>query len=255
MTIQDEPPQDEPAWERELWRKIATIPKQRAEIVMEQITELAASHPSGHRLGSKEELQLKSNVSVGTFNEALRLLQSRGIVSVRRGPGGGIFVAEQSVLTKLRNDVVSPDGPPATRPEIEAIGQALIPLMVEDATRNGTDDDGRELRERLDTLRLAAEARDAGRLHESSVELYVAMIAMCAGRPLRSFMKIVVEMDLVALSQEVVVLPDEHDLQSFVRDISALVDAIVTHDVSAAIGVLDAGNPFQFFTQPSYPAR
>ncbi|WUX26907.1 GntR family transcriptional regulator [Streptomyces sp. NBC_01438] len=35
-------------------------------------------------------------VSVGTFNEALRLLQSRGLVTVKPGPGGGLFSGEQS---------------------------------------------------------------------------------------------------------------------------------------------------------------
>jgi DNA-binding FadR family transcriptional regulator len=241
--------QEEPAWERELWRKVAAPPKQRAEIVLEQITKLAASRPSGHRLGSKEELRVKSNVSVGTFNEALRLLQSRGIVAVRRGPGGGVFVAEQSVLTKLRNDVISPDGPPPNPVEVDSIAQALTPLLVADATRSGTAEDGRELRERLAALTQAADRRQAEHMHEASVELYVAMIGICSGRTLRSFMKIIVEMYLERLSHETPFVPADSVLRAFLDDVTNLVEAMATHDLARARSAVNTGNPFQFFTR------
>jgi DNA-binding FadR family transcriptional regulator len=224
--------QEEPAWERELWRKVAAPPKQRAEIVLEQITKLAASRPSGHRLGSKEELRVKSSVSVGTFNEALRLLQSRGIVTVRRGPGGGVFVAEQSVLTKLRNDVISPEGPAPDPAEVESIAQALVPLLVQDATRSGTAEDGRELRERLAALVEAAGRREAEHLHEAGVELYVAIIGTCSGRTLRSFMKIIVEMYLERLSHETPFVPDEAVLRAFLDDETDLVEAMATTSIA-----------------------
>jgi hypothetical protein len=37
----------------------------------------------GERLGAKEELRRRCDVAVGTLNEASRLAQSRGIISVR----------------------------------------------------------------------------------------------------------------------------------------------------------------------------
>jgi DNA-binding FadR family transcriptional regulator len=47
----------------------------------------------GVRLGSKEELCKCFSVSPGTLNEALRVLEMRGIVELRRGSKGGVFAA------------------------------------------------------------------------------------------------------------------------------------------------------------------
>lgn len=63
----------------------------RAERVAEQVSQLIESVTPGSRLGAKEELRRLCEVSVGTCNEALRLLQARGLVTVRPGPGGGLF--------------------------------------------------------------------------------------------------------------------------------------------------------------------
>ncbi len=54
----------------------------------------------GTRLGTKPDLMAEHSVSSGTLNEALRLLQSRGYVEVKTGPGGGVFVAR--VLDRVR---------------------------------------------------------------------------------------------------------------------------------------------------------
>src|SRR4051812_46758310 len=70
----------------------ATRPEQAAEL----IASLAAAAEPGDRLGTKDELRARCGVSVGTFNEALRLVQSPGVVTVRPGPGGGLFASRQS---------------------------------------------------------------------------------------------------------------------------------------------------------------
>ncbi len=55
------------------------------------------------RLGSKEELRQAFQVAHGTLNEALRVLESRGLIELRRGPQGGCFVARPSVYVRLSN--------------------------------------------------------------------------------------------------------------------------------------------------------
>ncbi len=70
---------------------------------------MAESADPGDRLGSKEELRQLCGVSVGTFNEAIRLLQARGLVSIRPGPGGGLFATEQSPMVRLGNSVLALD--------------------------------------------------------------------------------------------------------------------------------------------------
>ena len=87
-------------------------PVTRAELTAQRIADRARGAAPGARLGTKKELRELCGVSVGTFNEALRLLQSRGVVAVRPGPRGGLFVAEQSPMVtsvrRCRPMVVSP---------------------------------------------------------------------------------------------------------------------------------------------------
>jgi DNA-binding FadR family transcriptional regulator len=53
----------------------------------------------GHRLGLKSALQEEFGVAGPTIDQALQLLVNDGLISIRRGPGGGVFVARsQPVL-------------------------------------------------------------------------------------------------------------------------------------------------------------
>jgi DNA-binding FadR family transcriptional regulator len=46
----------------------------------------------GHRLGLKSALQEEFGVAGPTIDQALQLLVNDGLISIRRGPGGGVFV-------------------------------------------------------------------------------------------------------------------------------------------------------------------
>ncbi len=48
--------------------------------------------PPGHGLGTKAQLVAAHGVAHGTINEALRILQARGIAVLKSGPRGGVFV-------------------------------------------------------------------------------------------------------------------------------------------------------------------
>jgi DNA-binding FadR family transcriptional regulator len=53
--------------------------------------------PIGYLLGSETELIERYGVSRAVFREAVRLLEHHQIAAMRRGPGGGMFVAAPSV--------------------------------------------------------------------------------------------------------------------------------------------------------------
>ncbi|MBB4683320.1 FadR/GntR family transcriptional regulator [Amycolatopsis jiangsuensis] len=94
---------------------------------------LARNTEPGTRLGTKTELRETCQVSVGTFNEALRLLQSRGLIEVRPGPGGGLFVAEQAPLVRLGHSVLALDSDETSVADAIRIRDALDPLLFHDA--------------------------------------------------------------------------------------------------------------------------
>ncbi|HEY5703977.1 MAG TPA: FCD domain-containing protein [Terrimicrobiaceae bacterium] len=99
----------------------------------------------GTMLGTKEELRARLKVSPGTMNEALRLLASRGVITMRRGSGGGIFLATSSLHIALRQSLLGLEGSTALLEECWAVFKQLEPLVLIEATKGVTDDGVTEL--------------------------------------------------------------------------------------------------------------
>lgn len=71
------------------------------------LASVAQQAEPGDRLGSRADLRKRCGVSVGTFNEGLRVAQSKGAVTLRPGPGGGVFAARQPATITLGNSVLA----------------------------------------------------------------------------------------------------------------------------------------------------
>jgi DNA-binding FadR family transcriptional regulator len=110
----------------------------------------------GHRLGTKDDLRKQYGVAAGTVNEALRILDIRGLVEVRPGLGGGVFVA------------VPPDEPhhgsigldvdaDATIAEWREIRDSLEPVVCRKAARRCSSRDVVALRRVVDDMRAATD--------------------------------------------------------------------------------------------------
>ncbi|HEY3718019.1 MAG TPA: FCD domain-containing protein [Jatrophihabitantaceae bacterium] len=110
-----------------------------------------AAAPPGSRLGSKDDLRVRCGVSVGTFDEAVRLVQARGLVAMRPGPGGGLFQAHWRLHRYIAS--VSPNE------MLRSLGTNLFDL-IESATIRHTV--GRlDLAERYELHRALVDAIDA----------------------------------------------------------------------------------------------
>lgn len=99
----------------------------------------------GHRIGTKGELGLEFGVSPATLGEALRVLRGRGVVDVRPGPGGGVFVAAQSPLLRLAQTVLELREGGASVSDVAAVLDGLDEVVARDAAAHRTDDDLRDL--------------------------------------------------------------------------------------------------------------
>ena len=91
-----------------------------------------------------------------TLIEALRIAQSRGVISVRPGPGGGVFAAAQSPMVRLGNSVLALDADETSVAEAVRIRDALDPLLIEDALWYASPADIAEMREILADMASAA---------------------------------------------------------------------------------------------------
>lgn len=132
----------------------------RTEIATAAIIAIAQRHPAGTRLGTKEALRRECGVSVGTFNEALALAQSRGYVAMKPGPGGGIFVNEQTAFARLGNSMLALDTAEPSVADAIRIRDALDPLLIDDAIDAATTADISMMREKLSGMRQAIEAAE-----------------------------------------------------------------------------------------------
>src|SRR3712207_5880575 len=56
---------------------------------------------TGDKLPPERDLAVRMEISRPTLREAVRILADAGVVEVRRGPGGGIFVAGDVVPVEL----------------------------------------------------------------------------------------------------------------------------------------------------------
>lgn len=72
------------------------VPGSRAERLANEVEAeiLTRDLAEGTRLGLRTELIERFGVSPGVMNEVLRLLRERGLVTVKSGPKGGVYVAE-----------------------------------------------------------------------------------------------------------------------------------------------------------------
>jgi DNA-binding FadR family transcriptional regulator len=164
-----------------------SIPRlSRGESAAAQLIAIAEAAAPGDRLGSKEELRARCAVSVGTFNEALRITQSRGLVLMRPGPGGGVFAAAQSPMVRLGNSVLALDGDQTSVAEAIRIRDALDTLLVEDALWHASPADIAELREILAEMAAAVERLDVVGFVHANWSLHARVAAVSPHPMLRS---------------------------------------------------------------------
>ncbi|MFE2656288.1 MULTISPECIES: FadR/GntR family transcriptional regulator [unclassified Brevibacterium] len=130
----------------------------RTETATAMIIAIAQRHAAGTRLGTKETLRTECGVSVGTFNEALALAQARGYVTMKPGPGGGIFVDEQSAIARLGNAMLALDTAEPSVPDAIRIRDALDPLLIDDAVTSAQHADIAGMRGQLERMRAALDA-------------------------------------------------------------------------------------------------
>jgi DNA-binding FadR family transcriptional regulator len=126
---------------------------------------VAGDISSGHWLGTKDDLRKKYDVAYGTLNETLRILQERGYVTARTGPGGGLFATMPSSSDRLGRLLANFPEPGSLRDCAEVRHALEEPISV-DAARSRTRADIADLRRILAGM-TAATADGSEYLHQN----------------------------------------------------------------------------------------
>jgi GntR family transcriptional regulator, transcriptional repressor for pyruvate dehydrogenase complex len=166
--------------------RLATSRVSRAEAVARDVEAevLGEGIPPGERLGTKEELRQRFGVAVATINEAVRLLETRGLIEARPGPGGGVFVARSSVRVALKRDGSDGSWGGAPFRDCLAVRNGLEPLVCREAARHHTDEDINALEKILAAMERHADEPRA--YLELNWALHRRIAKLCRNAPLHS---------------------------------------------------------------------
>ncbi|WP_020499823.1 FadR/GntR family transcriptional regulator [Sciscionella marina] len=95
----------------------------------------------GQLIGTKTDIRASVGVAKATMNEAVRLLESQGVVAVRPGPGGGLFVAQHDPVVRLGQSLLTVDAEPVRVADAVVVRELLEPRIIVDAAEHRTQDD------------------------------------------------------------------------------------------------------------------
>ena len=172
----------------------------RAQEVVAGLTERSDAAADGARLGQKEELRLEFGVSVGAFNEALKMAHDRGIIEVRRGPGGGIFAAKQTAMGRLAGELMTLNVEDPSVAEVFRMRNSLDPLLISDAIDHATMIDINELRSITGEMETAIAKQDLKGFHHLAMDYQRKLLAISPNtmlRPVLSTLFDIIERDAV----------------------------------------------------------
>jgi GntR family transcriptional repressor for pyruvate dehydrogenase complex len=152
--------------------------RSRADLLAASLDERIRSGalPAGTAIGTLDDLRAETGFARATVSEAVRLLRDRGVVEIRPGRGGGLFVADRGPVVRLRHTLL------AVREEPTAVADAIelrdhLELLVDlGAARARSAADVRDLRRCLDRM---ASADDWDGFLRSNWALHERIAAIC----------------------------------------------------------------------------
>jgi GntR family transcriptional regulator, transcriptional repressor for pyruvate dehydrogenase complex len=192
---------------------------------------------TGDRLGTKEELRQRFNVAPATVNEAVKLLDTRGLIEARPGPGGGVFVASPASRNRNGPMIMGFEWTEATMDDYHEVRGALEPLIYQHAARLRTATDVADLRSIV--ARMAAHLDHPLAYARDNTAFHRRVAKLSPNAPLRSLYVTLLdfyENDLRTEDMPGVLHQDNvavhHDLVDAIElgDASVLKAAILRHD-------------------------
>lgn len=226
----------------------------RGEAVARRLGEMIVDHalPAGERIGTKEDLRRQFGVAVGTVNEAVRLLEMRGLVRTRPGPNGGIFVADPSPQVRLSHLILGLRTGPVSIEDCLNVRNALEPLVAMSVAANASAEEIEELRAIVATM--ADHLGDAPGYLQRNWQLHQRM-AELSGNELLSGIYLAL-LDFLRESVQGVA-PDEEFAKTSRKNLrlhEGLVDAIASRDQLKARRAAERHTPLAAAVVSSEPS-
>jgi DNA-binding FadR family transcriptional regulator len=188
----------------------------------------------GTRLGTRRDLGDLLAVAPSTVSEAIKLLEDRGRVVTRTGPGGGVFVAEPGVGVRLARSMMRVSGS-----EGEVTDALQVRDILETAVIVGAAEAAHpaarlaDLKRAMQSLRAAT---DMAAFYRRNLEFHAEVAALCHNEMLQTIYRSLLEI-VQARDPKLALLPGQDAGKLHARRTQVhqdIVDAIAKGDVSAA---------------------
>jgi DNA-binding FadR family transcriptional regulator len=181
-------------------------------------------------LGTKESLRRRFDVSPGTMNEALRLLEVCGTIGTRRGSKGGVFVVAAPVQIPFNEFTLGLTHNAATIEQCQVVSSQLEPLVFVEAAKAADVGAIAELQRLVQNM--AAAVDQPTELFRLSWHLYRQIAEMGFNTVLTGIYTTLLKF----LEQEIgqVIAPDYSNPQQVLATSSELIDAIASGDTQRA---------------------
>jgi len=168
------------------------IPK-AAEIIASRMRLSIASgeHRPGDLLASQAELAEAHGVSAPTMREALRILETEGLVTVKRGVRGGAYVNEPSLAAVSRQLGLYLQMRGTTMADVYEARLIFEPPAARLLASRWSDDAERELRACLAHER--ARADDRLGVGEAGAQFHVRLLELCGNQTVAALAAVITE--------------------------------------------------------------
>jgi DNA-binding FadR family transcriptional regulator len=210
------------------------------EGVVEQLRDLilGGDYTSGDRFGAERELAAQFGVSRTTLREAIRTLESEGLLQVKLGAGGGVFISKPTAgrvgnaldsMLNLRQ---------SSQWEIQEFRRDFEPQNAALAARRATHEDVERLRAAIERFRRKIhEGAPLSGLDRLSADVHEAIAAATRNEVRLAIMMALASSATRALEQR----PNPSALRVHVgslADYDAILEAIETNDADTAHAVM-----------------
>jgi DNA-binding FadR family transcriptional regulator len=134
----------------------------------------------GQRLPPEDELTVEFGIARTTLREALRILESQGLLEIRRGRTGGPVVTMPRIDALAEGLAVTLQLRGTTAGDLDAARQLIEPALAAQLAQHHTDDDLAVIGAAVDRAAAAAEREDTKTFGAAAADVHESLIA-CAG--------------------------------------------------------------------------
>lgn len=193
----------------------------------------------GERLPVEEDLTAQFGVARTTLREALRVLESQGLITVRRGRGGGPIVTHPDLAPISMALAASLQLQGTSVSDLDEARRMIEPQIAGRLARSHEPEDLEKLTAAIALAAAAAEADDAMAFGLAAADVHDALVESSGNRTLTTLSRLLQHI-LRAYYTRNTARIDQRLMRRAVRGYRKLLEHIVAGDEAAAIAHWDA---------------